>query len=151
MFLLHINHAHQLQLATATPENHFFPHTNLHFCNVYCLVPNIRYRPNIRQLFLAEYSFSAETRKSVFGRSLLAGTYAHLPSSSMTLAPLCPQHEICPRLRRRVRVHHRHATVCGAERRLQAEEQRTSYEMKEDFEGPTSFLPQENEATTTFI
>jgi hypothetical protein len=41
------------------------------FCNVYCLVPNIRYRPNIRQHFLAEYSFSAETRKSVFGRSLL--------------------------------------------------------------------------------
>jgi hypothetical protein len=33
-------------------------------------VPNIRYRPNIRQHFLAEYSFSAETRKSVFGRSL---------------------------------------------------------------------------------
>jgi hypothetical protein len=33
-------------------------------------VPNIRYRPNIRQYFLAEYSFSAETRKSVFGRSL---------------------------------------------------------------------------------
>jgi hypothetical protein len=70
--LLHINHAHQLQLATATPENHFFPYTNLHFCNVYCLVPNICYRPNIRQLFLDKYSFSAETRKSVFGRSLLA-------------------------------------------------------------------------------
>jgi hypothetical protein len=72
MFQLHINHAHQRQLATATPENHFFPYTNLHFCDVYCLVPNFRYRPNIRQLFLAEYSFSAETRKSVFGRSLVA-------------------------------------------------------------------------------
>jgi hypothetical protein len=33
-------------------------------------VPNIRNRPNIRQHFVAEYSFSAETRKSVFGRSL---------------------------------------------------------------------------------
>jgi hypothetical protein len=36
-------------------------------------VPNIRYRPNIRQHFLAEYSFSAKTRKSVFGRSLMLG------------------------------------------------------------------------------
>jgi hypothetical protein len=34
-------------------------------------VPNICYWPNIRQHFLAEYLFSAETRKSVFGRSLL--------------------------------------------------------------------------------
>jgi hypothetical protein len=38
-------------------------------------VPNIRYRPNIRQHFLAEYSFSAETRKSVFGRSLNIGEF----------------------------------------------------------------------------
>jgi hypothetical protein len=34
-------------------------------------VPNIRYRPNIRQHFLAKYSFSAEIEKSVFGRSLI--------------------------------------------------------------------------------
>jgi hypothetical protein len=39
-------------------------------------VPNIRYRPNIRQHFLTEYSFSAETRKSVFGRSLIAYPFA---------------------------------------------------------------------------
>jgi hypothetical protein len=35
-------------------------------------VPNIRHRPNIRQHFLAEYSFSAETTESVFGRSLMS-------------------------------------------------------------------------------
>jgi hypothetical protein len=53
------------------PRKHFFSYRNLtFFSNVYCLVPNIRYRPNIRQHFLAEYSFLAETRKSVFGRSL---------------------------------------------------------------------------------
>jgi hypothetical protein len=65
MFLLPIN---QLELAKKSP------YTNLTFCNVSCLVlvPNIRYQPNIRQHFLAEYSFSAETRKSVFGRSLVA-------------------------------------------------------------------------------
>jgi hypothetical protein len=51
-------------------KNNFFPYTNWHFCNVYCLVPNICYRTNIRQNCLDEYSFSAETRKSVFGRSL---------------------------------------------------------------------------------
>jgi hypothetical protein len=65
MFLLPINHAHQLQIATATPENPIFPYTHLHFCNVYCLVPNICYRPNIRQLFLAKSLFSAETRKLI--------------------------------------------------------------------------------------
>jgi hypothetical protein len=71
MLLLPINHTHQLQITAASPQqNHVFPYTNSHFCDVYCLVPNIRYRPNIRQHFLAEYSFSAETRKSVFGRSL---------------------------------------------------------------------------------
>jgi hypothetical protein len=39
-----------------------------YFFSVFFLVPNIRYQPNIRQHFLAEYSFSAETEKSVFGR-----------------------------------------------------------------------------------
>jgi hypothetical protein len=34
-------------------------------------VPKIRHQLNIRQLFLTEYSFLAETRKSVFGRSLM--------------------------------------------------------------------------------
>jgi hypothetical protein len=43
-----------------------------HFCNIYFIVRNIRYRPNIRQHILAEYSFSAETENFVFGRSLQA-------------------------------------------------------------------------------
>jgi hypothetical protein len=59
-----------LKLATAAPETHVFNLT-LNFCNVYFLVPNIRYRPNIRQHFIAEYSFSSKTEKSVFGRSLM--------------------------------------------------------------------------------
>jgi hypothetical protein len=51
-------------------------HPRKTFCSFYkllflCLVPNIRYRPNIWQNFLAEYSFSDETRKSAFGQSLL--------------------------------------------------------------------------------
>jgi hypothetical protein len=41
-----------------------------HFCSIYFLVPNIRYRTNIRQHILAEYSFSAKTENFVFGRSL---------------------------------------------------------------------------------
>jgi hypothetical protein len=62
------------------------------FCNVFCLVPNICYRPNIRQHFLPEYLFSAETRKSVFGRSLL------LASSSWTrfLFGSCLVLSFCP-------------------------------------------------------
>jgi hypothetical protein len=61
MFLLPIN---QLELATATRQ-FFFRMQIWLFCNVYCLVPNIRYWPNIRKHFLAEYSFLAETRKSI--------------------------------------------------------------------------------------
>jgi hypothetical protein len=71
MFMLPINHAHQLQLATATPEEKNITYTIQHFCDVYCFVPNLHYWPNIRQHFLAEYSFSAETRKFVFGLSLV--------------------------------------------------------------------------------
>jgi hypothetical protein len=71
MFMVPIDHAHQLQLATANPkkiENSSFKFT---FLRCFPLVPNIRYQLNNPQHFLAEYSFSAETRKSVFGRSLV--------------------------------------------------------------------------------
>jgi hypothetical protein len=49
------------------PKIHFFL---FFFVSVFFLLPNIRYRLNIRQHFLADNSFSAKTEKSVFGRSL---------------------------------------------------------------------------------
>jgi hypothetical protein len=69
-----------LKLATAAPETHVLKKPP-YVCNVYFLVPNIRYRPNISQHFLAEYSFSAETDKSVFGRSLVSTFFFQAPLS----------------------------------------------------------------------
>jgi hypothetical protein len=61
-----------LKLATADPETHVFKFFRIFttFLLHLLIVPNIRYRPNIRQHILAEYSFSAETENFVFGRSL---------------------------------------------------------------------------------
>jgi hypothetical protein len=66
MFILPINHAHQLQLAAAIQENHFFPFTNCHFCDVYRIfvigrifgsifLPNIRFRPKQENPFSVDH------------------------------------------------------------------------------------------------
>jgi hypothetical protein len=76
MFLCH-DHLQLPQTCNCSPRNPCFKFFLFlqHFCNIYFLVSNIRYRPNILQHILAKYSFSAETENFVFGRSLVWTKY----------------------------------------------------------------------------
>jgi hypothetical protein len=61
MFLLPINHAHELQLATAPPENQFFSSYKLTFFR--------RLLPCAEYSLSAEYSAAFSCRIFVFGRN----------------------------------------------------------------------------------